>query len=206
MELTNCDYGVAVNLLQERFGREEIIMDAYYSKLMDLPVSSSTTAKLRETYDTIEKHLRSLKALNENVNQPHFGFVIKSKLPKIVMARMEEFKDMEEKWTVESIRKAFKRYICAQEAGGRQAELNRSAEAQETTKRFPQQKLFSPKWSGVTTTGALLSEMMDFSVTGGKRLVCFYCQQDHWSDECKTRSFQLFNQEKRKSKETASSA
>ena len=106
-------------------------------------------------------HLRSLKALSENVDRPNFAFVIKSKLPKIEMARIEGFKDMEEKCTVESIWKAFKRYICAQEAGGGQAELTRSAEAQETTKRFPQQELFSPKWSGVTTTGALLSEMMD---------------------------------------------
>ena len=42
LELTNTNYEVAVNLLQERFGREEIIMDALYSKLMDLTVSSST--------------------------------------------------------------------------------------------------------------------------------------------------------------------
>ena len=124
---------------------------------MDLPVSSSTTAKLRETYGTIEKHVRSLKALGENVDQPHFVFVFKSKLPKIVMARMEEYKDMEEKWTVESICKAFKRYIRAQEAGGRQVELTQSAEAQETTKRFTQQILLSPKRPEVTTTGALLS-------------------------------------------------
>ena len=118
-------------------------MDAHYSKLMDLPVSSSTTAKLRETRDMIEKHLRSLKALGENVDQPHFDFVIKSKYPKIVMAGWKNTRL--EKWTVENFRKAFKQYICAQEAGGRQAELTRSAVAQETTKRFPQQKLFPPK-------------------------------------------------------------
>ena len=76
LELTNSNYEAAVNLLHERFGREEIIMDAHYSKLMDLPVSSSTTAKLRERYGTIEKHLRSLEALGENVDQPHFLFVI----------------------------------------------------------------------------------------------------------------------------------
>ena len=63
---------------------------------MALPVSSSTTGKLRETYVTIEKHLRSLKALGENDDQAHFVlfFFFKSKLPKIVMARMEEYKDM----------------------------------------------------------------------------------------------------------------
>lgn len=82
LELTNSNYEVAVNLLQERFGRDELMMDAHYSALMDLPVSLNVTAKLRETYDMIEKHLRCLKALGENVDQPHFVFLIKSKLPK----------------------------------------------------------------------------------------------------------------------------
>ena len=38
------------------------MMDAHYWALMDLSVSLNNTAKLRETYDMIEKHLRSLKA------------------------------------------------------------------------------------------------------------------------------------------------
>ena len=37
-------------------------MDGHYSALMDLPVSLNNAAKLRETYDMIEKHLLSLKA------------------------------------------------------------------------------------------------------------------------------------------------
>ena len=41
---------------------------------MDIPVSSSTTGKLRETYVTIEKHLRSLKALGENVDHSPVTF------------------------------------------------------------------------------------------------------------------------------------
>ena len=126
LELTNSNYEVAVNLLQERFGRDELMMDAHYSALMDLPVSLNVTEKLRATYDMIEKHLRSLKALGENVDQPHFVFLIKSKLPKMVISQMEEYKDMEEKWTVESIRKALKRYICAQEVGERQTQVIQS--------------------------------------------------------------------------------
>ena len=108
-ELTKSNYEVTVNLLQGRFGRDELMMDAHYSALMDLPVSLNVIEKLRATCDMIEKHLHSLKALGENVDQPHFVFLIKSKLPKMVISRMEEYKDMEEKWTVESIRKALKR-------------------------------------------------------------------------------------------------
>ena len=158
LELTNSNYEVAVNLLKERFGRDELIMDAHYSALMDLPVPLNVTAKLRAMYDMIEKHLRSLKALGENVDQPHFVFLIKSKLPNMVISRMEEYKDMEEKWTVESIRKALKRYICAKEVGERQIQVIQCPEGQGTTVKSQKQKAFqSSKWSGVTTTGALLS-------------------------------------------------
>ena len=186
LELTNSNYEVAVNLLQERFGRDELMMDAHYSALMDLPVSLNITVKLRTTYDMIEKHLRSLKALGENVDQPHSVFLIKSKLPKMVISRMEEYKDMEEKWTVESIRKALKRYICAQEVGERQMQVMQSPEGQDTTVRSQKQKSFSSKWSGVTTTGALLSGNEE-SATDRQSRGCFYCQRkDHWSDQCKT--------------------
>ena len=117
-------------------------MDAHYSALMDLPVSLNNVAKLRETHDMIEKHLHSLIALGENVDQPHFVFLIKSKLPKTVISRMEEYKDMKEKWTVESIRKAFKRYICAPEVGERQTQLIQSPERQDATVKSQKQKSF----------------------------------------------------------------
>lgn len=49
LELTNTNYEVAVNLLQERFGRDEVMMDAHYSALMVLPVSLNNTTRLCET-------------------------------------------------------------------------------------------------------------------------------------------------------------
>ena len=139
-----------------------------------------------ETYDMIEKHLRSLKALGENVDQPHFVFLIKSKLPKTVISRMEEYKDVEEKWTVESIRKALKRYICAQEVGERQTQLIESPESQDTTVRSQKHKSSPSRWSGITTTDALLSGNKE-SATDGQTMGSFYChRKDHWSDQCKT--------------------
>ncbi|KAK2561806.1 hypothetical protein P5673_015192 [Acropora cervicornis] len=186
---------------KQRFGRDELMMDAHYSALMDLPVSLNVTEKLRATYDMIEKHLRSLKALGENVDQPHFVFLIKSKLPKMVISRMEEYKDMEDKWRVESIRKALKRYICAQEVGERQTQVIQSTESQDTAVKSQKQKSFSSKWSGATTTGALLSGNEEASRDSQTR-GCFYCQRkDHWSDQCKT--YPTVSQERQKSKETA---
>ena len=87
---------------------------------------------------------------------------------------------------MESIRKAFKRYVCAQEVGERQTPLFQSPEDQDTKVKSQNQKSLFAKWSGVTTTGALLSGHEESS-TEGQTLGCFYCQRkDHWSDQCKT--------------------
>ena len=51
------------------------------------------------------------------------NILTQSKLPKMMISRMEEFQDMEEKWTVESIRMASKRYSCAQEVGQCQTQV-----------------------------------------------------------------------------------
>ena len=159
------------------------MMDAHYSALMDHPVSLNAAVKLRATYDMVEKHLRSPKALGENVDQPHSVFFIKSKLPKMVISRMEKYKDVEQKWTVESIRKALKRYIWAQEVGERQTRVIPSPEGQDTAVKSQKQNSFSSKWFGATTTGALLSGNEE-SATDSQTRGCFLCQRkDHWSDQ-----------------------
>jgi len=67
LPLTNATYEQSIKLLKERYGQNEVIINAHYTSLMDLPVSSSQTASLRKNYDLIEKHLRSLEALGENI-------------------------------------------------------------------------------------------------------------------------------------------
>ncbi|XP_067029583.1 uncharacterized protein [Acropora muricata] len=68
LTLTNANYEEAIRLLQNRFGQNEIIINAHYSSLMDMPSSSSSTSALRTSYDSIEKHLRSLQALGEDLD------------------------------------------------------------------------------------------------------------------------------------------
>ena len=93
LELTNNNYEVAVKLLQERYGNKQLMLDAHHNKLMELPVATNTTTKLRATFDTIEKHLRSLESLGENTEQRQTISLIRSNLPKNLIARLDEYKD-----------------------------------------------------------------------------------------------------------------
>ena len=84
LALTNVNYEEAIRLLQERYGQNEIIINAHHTSRMDLPTSLSQTASLRSSYDVIEKHLRSLEALGEDINSKRLVSLILTKLPKDV--------------------------------------------------------------------------------------------------------------------------
>lgn len=67
LPLTNANYEQFIKLLKECYGQNEVIINIHYTSLMDLPASSSQTLALRKNYDVIEKHLRSLEALGEDI-------------------------------------------------------------------------------------------------------------------------------------------
>ena len=81
------------------------MIDSHYTHLMEMPVAFNRISSLRATYDNIEQHLRSLAALGEDTDQRQIINMIKSKLPKVVLARLEERKPEDKQWTVEMLRK-----------------------------------------------------------------------------------------------------
>ncbi|XP_065065262.1 uncharacterized protein LOC135691349 isoform X2 [Rhopilema esculentum] len=68
MPMTEENYKIAVDLLQKRFGRKEVIQQAHIGHLMGLqPVfNEKSTTRLRNLHDEIETHFRGLEAMGVN--------------------------------------------------------------------------------------------------------------------------------------------
>ena len=81
------------------------MIDTHYSQLRDIPPSTGHSSKLRLTLDLIEKHLRSLESLGEVVNTNMIISLVKSKLPRFVIARLEEYKDDSKPWDLNTLQK-----------------------------------------------------------------------------------------------------
>ena len=60
--LSNENYEVATNLLKERFGDQQTVVNSHYAELINLNPASNNTKSLRSMYDQVEKNLRCLKA------------------------------------------------------------------------------------------------------------------------------------------------
>ena len=67
LEVTSASYTIAVDLLKERYNNKQFMIDAHFSKLRNIPTASTYYEKLRSTFDKIERHIRSLEALGQNV-------------------------------------------------------------------------------------------------------------------------------------------
>ena len=51
-------------------------------------------------YDMIKKHLHSLELLGEDISNNMIVSLVKSELPKAVIARLEEYKDDNTPWEI----------------------------------------------------------------------------------------------------------
>ena len=122
-QLSNENYTVVVDMLKKRFGNQQLIVDAHYRSLSNISPATNQVSKLRQCYDTIECHLRSLEAVGEQVDHRHFVALILEKLPQKVCCQLYMQKPEDEEWTTPSLRKLLGKYISAMEmAGGESSE------------------------------------------------------------------------------------
>ena len=87
--LSNENYKVAKELLKERFGDQQTVINSHYTEIINLFSASNNTRSLRALYDQIEKNLRSLEALKQDINQNVFISMVTSKIPKDVLIQLE---------------------------------------------------------------------------------------------------------------------
>ena len=63
----------------------------------------------------MERHIRSLEVLKQNIYQDVFVSMIRAKLPEEVLLQFEILNETKNKWTVESLRGRIDEYITAHE-------------------------------------------------------------------------------------------
>ena len=143
---------------------------------MDLPESPNQTSKLRQTFDTIERHLRSLQVLGEDINHKYFVSMIQAKLPKPVKLQLQLHKKPEEVWTAELLRKELQYHIANREMVEQQYNQNDLSS---------QNKMLFLKSPRKSTTEALFTNEPRLS-TGTINKKCHFYRGRHWTDECRT--------------------
>lgn len=123
LETTNKNYEIAVSTLKNRYGKPDIIINAHYTALDAIKTADNTVSDCRRAFNEIERHLRVLSSLGEDVNHNHLRVTIKKRFPKdlIYELRVQMGKEKE---TVDNIRLHLEQIISAREESHRITEVN----------------------------------------------------------------------------------
>ena len=79
LPLTSSNYEEAIDILKQRFGNKQLIINRHMEALLQLiAVTSSTNLKNLRLYDTVESHVRGLKSLR--ISATSYGSLLSSVL------------------------------------------------------------------------------------------------------------------------------
>ena len=170
--LTSANYEEAIAILKKRFGNKQQIINRHMEILLNINSvnSSQNIEKLRQLYDTLESHVRSLKSLG--VPSSSYGSLLSSiimnKLPqdlRLVVSR--EIKDDE--WQLDRILLVLENELEARERAVVRNVTQSAGETKPFTRNQPRIK---------PTTAALL--------TKASGPTCTFCKLNHASNSCTT--------------------
>lgn len=82
LSLTESNYQIAIDLLEERFGRKDLAINDHMTRLLQLRAvpSAQDVESLRRLYDEVVKHVRSLEALG--VKQEQYSALLRVAIEK----------------------------------------------------------------------------------------------------------------------------
>lgn len=188
LSITNENYLNAVGILEERFANIEMIKDIHFRALWELPsVSKDNTRQLRQFYDQMENHVRSLTAMG--IHDTELRSIIPSimsKLPGEIQFILEREKETPA-WDMSTLRQKLKQYVLAKE---------------KIDPMKIQQSVFPPPLRSTTevlmsASTAPINNPFKSNSERPKR-GCRYCSKNHWTDECT--QFSTINSRKSKLK------
>ncbi|XP_062619808.1 uncharacterized protein LOC134281340 [Saccostrea cucullata] len=116
--LTNANYETAIDLLKERFGQPQKIINAHMRALMELQAPRNDAISLRNYGDCLESHVRSLECLGQK--QEMYGAllipVIMNKLPAEIRKNIAREYDGDN-ISLHNLRKAISKEVKTLESG-----------------------------------------------------------------------------------------
>ena len=163
LTMNESNYDSAIRLLQDRFGKPQLIISVHMEELLKLPAcTTEKSTSLRFVYDKININIRGLASLG--VRSEQYGSllipIIMTKLPPDLRLRFARVTD-KDVWEIEELMELVKREVEARET----SELVKS-----TSMKPPNRSPINPSASALLTRGSYIK--------------CVYCGESHYSASC----------------------
>ena len=177
--LSENNYRKAFDLLEERYGNKQLIIASHVNQLLRLEKIRTVkiVQELRNLFDQIESHVRSLCTLN--VMSEHYGPLL---IPLILERLPDEIKLQisrrlgTDNWQIEEFMNTLKLEITARESCNfMKAQSSTEFAARENCSVMKTRSSTEKSHQHITT---------DALMTGTRLLICAFCSKNHYHDKC----------------------
>ncbi|XP_061710856.1 uncharacterized protein LOC133520452 isoform X1 [Cydia pomonella] len=111
--ITELNYNVTLEILKERFGNQQKVIDAHYDAINNVQRATQHATDCRANLNMIERHLRVLQSLGETINGNHLRSTILSKFPEKVVYELHLLTLTD---NIDNIRSGLQKIITAMES------------------------------------------------------------------------------------------
>uniref|UniRef100_A0A1I7VGP7 Gag protein n=2 Tax=Loa loa TaxID=7209 RepID=A0A1I7VGP7_LOALO len=173
------NYEIVRRLLREKYGDPSAATTILYKELRSIKRDEKEWVKMVEH---IEKVIRQLEALGENMEHSSIEHWIENKLPEWILDKVFEQKELDATWSVSKLRNFLLKRVNRSEKVKNCQKLNTQADSKLTTTKFVQKQRYSPVGTSALSTIQSLQKVSQPTIK--RRRPCVFCTRDHWDSEC----------------------
>ncbi|KAH7719174.1 Pao retrotransposon peptidase family protein [Aphelenchoides avenae] len=179
LAMTDKNCGIAIDLLMERFGKEDAIKQALHKELRELKKPDSSAGGLRRFLMRLERLCRQLEEFGEELNSNEILFNLQAKLPADVQNDVVKAKQEATVWNTGAFRATLSSIVDLKEEVERTIVSERSkSSTRHDSRSTPQPSTKPPKAS------AVFASVVKTKPKASQK--CHFCRiNGHWSTECR---------------------
>ncbi|MCP9264089.1 Integrase core domain containing protein [Dirofilaria immitis] len=171
-DITPENYNVIRTVLVENFGQLYTIKRSLYNELY--------SSKKNES---IERILRQLEAMGENLEQSSIEIIIESRLPAWILEKIYQQKE-QESWSVNKLRQLRGELVLRSEEVMRIQSLNTTKNQEPVKSKSKPFSRFIPNETSALTVSIPKSKAKGIKT----KRPCTFCNKDHWDNVCQVYS------------------
>ncbi|MCA4774573.1 DUF1759 domain-containing protein, partial [Wolbachia endosymbiont of Mansonella perstans] len=178
-EIAPENYGIIRQLLKNKYGDPSTIASILYRELQSFKQNEK---EWMITIENIERVLRQLEALGDNLEHPSIETIIESKMPPWILNKVYTQRKIDKPWTIQKLRNFLSDLVEVNQQVKIDQYSNFRADSKPTTIKGEQKRMYRPERTSALST-MQTNHRETRSPTSRKR-PCIFCSRDHWDSDC----------------------
>lgn len=189
--LTPDNYQHVITALKDRFARSDRLRTALFAELQRLPAADAKN--VRPTLASVQRIIRQLETMQENIATGHYEMLIETKMPLWVLNQLYVVKDTAPAWDIHQLLSCLEKIVSRQETAkallGESHEKNSADVRSKAPDRRPKGQQPNSTSMGATsallaTTGSPSSKKHSNEGPRKPKSPCAFCGELHYHDKC----------------------